>query len=49
MTPTIRLAPLSGSFGEGIPFFRSLTPITLNVFSSDILGGYPAGVNSVQE
>jgi len=43
------LAPLSGSFGGNIPFFRSLTPITLNVFSSDILGGYPAGVNSVQE
>jgi len=43
------LAPLSGSFGEGIPFFRSTTPITLNVYSSDILGGYPAGVTSVQE
>lgn len=41
------LAPLSGSFGDGIPFFRSLTPITLAVYSSDILGGYPAGVNSV--
>ncbi len=43
------LAPLSGSFGEGIPFFRDLTPITLNVYSSDILGGFPAGVSSVQE
>jgi Flp pilus assembly protein TadG len=42
-----QLAPLSGSFGAGIPFFRSLTPITLNVYSSDILGGYPAGVTSV--
>jgi Flp pilus assembly protein TadG len=41
------LAPLSGSFGAGIPFFRSNNPITLNVYSSDILGGYPAGVNSV--
>jgi len=41
------LAPLSGSFGQGIPFFRSLTAITLNVYSSDILGGFPAGVNSV--
>ncbi len=43
------LAPLSGSFGGSVPFLRNLTPITLNVFSSDILGGYPAGVNSVQE
>jgi Flp pilus assembly protein TadG len=41
------LAPLSGSFGQGIPFFRDLTPITLNVYSSDILGGYPVGVSSV--
>jgi Flp pilus assembly protein TadG len=41
------LAPISGSFGAGVPFFRSLTPITLNVYSSDILGGLPAGVNSV--
>jgi len=41
------LAPLSGSFGAGIPFFRNTNPITLNVYSSDILGGYPAGVNSV--
>ncbi|MBV9771024.1 MAG: pilus assembly protein [Bryobacterales bacterium] len=43
------IAPLSGSFGGGVPFFRDLTPITLNVYSSDILGGYPAGVNTVQE
>lgn len=43
------LAPLSGSYGGGVPFFRSTTPIVLNIFSSDILGGYPAGVNSVQE
>jgi Flp pilus assembly protein TadG len=42
------LAPLSGSYGGGIPFFRSNNPITLNVFSSDILGGYPAGTTSVQ-
>jgi Flp pilus assembly protein TadG len=41
------LAPLSGSFGQGLPFFRSTTPITLNVYSSDILGGYPAGTSSV--
>jgi Flp pilus assembly protein TadG len=43
------VAPLSGSFGGNVPFLRNLTPITLNVFSSDILGGYPAGVYSVQE
>lgn len=43
------IAPLSGSYGGNVPFFRSTTPITLNVYSSDILGGYPAGVNSVQE
>jgi len=41
------LAPISGSFGAGVPFFRSLAPIALNVYSSDILGGLPAGVNSV--
>jgi Flp pilus assembly protein TadG len=41
------LAPLSGSFGMGIPFYRSTTPLTLNVYSADILGGYPAGVTSV--
>lgn len=43
------LAPLSGSYGGNVPFFRSTTPIVLNIYSSDILGGYPAGVNSVQE
>ncbi len=42
-----QLAPLSGSFGNGIPFLRSLAPIALNIYSSDILGGYPAGVTSV--
>ena len=41
------LAPLSGSFGQGVSFFRSTSPITLNVYSSDILGGYPVGVSSV--
>jgi Flp pilus assembly protein TadG len=40
------LAPISGSFASG-NLFRSLTPITLHIYSSDILGGYPAGVNSV--
>jgi Flp pilus assembly protein TadG len=43
------VAPLSGSYGGNVPFFRSTTPITLNIFSSDILGGFPVGVNSVQE
>jgi Flp pilus assembly protein TadG len=43
------IAPLSGSYGGGVPFFRNTTPITLNIYSSDILGGYPAGVNSVTE
>jgi Flp pilus assembly protein TadG len=43
------IAPLSGSYGGSVPFFRSTTPITLNIFSSDILGGFPAGLNSVPE
>ncbi len=43
------IAPLSGSYGGGVPFFRNSTPITLNIYSSDILGGFPAGVNSVTE
>jgi Flp pilus assembly protein TadG len=44
------IAPLSGSSGSGgVPFLRSTTPITLNIYSSDILGAFPAGVNSVQE
>lgn len=43
------LAPISGSFGAGVPYFRSTTPITLAIYSSDILGGYPAGTNSVTE
>lgn len=41
------LAPLSGTFGANA--YRDTTPITLGVYSSDILGGYPAGVNAVQE
>jgi Flp pilus assembly protein TadG len=43
------LAPLSGSYGGNVPFFRSLTPITLNIYSSGVLGGYPVGVTSVTE
>jgi Flp pilus assembly protein TadG len=41
------LAPISGSWGSNA--YRSTTPVTLAVYSSDILGGYPAGVSSVQE
>jgi hypothetical protein len=43
------MVPLSGSFGWGVPFFRDNTPLTLKVYSSDILGGLPAGVTSVPE
>jgi hypothetical protein len=43
------IAPLSGSYGGAAPFFRSTTPISLNIFSSDILGGFPAGLNLVTE
>ena len=38
------MAPLSGTYG-----LRATTPLTLNVFSSDILGGYPVGTTSVAE
>ena len=41
------IAPLSGSYGMGIPFLRSTTPLSIAVYSSDILGGLPAGVTSV--
>jgi hypothetical protein len=41
------LAPISGSLGAGA--YRQKTPITLGVYSSDILGGYPAGVTTVAE
>ena len=41
------LAPLSGTWGSDA--IRSSAPITLGVYSSDILGGYPAGVSSVQD
>ena len=36
------LAPLSGTYA-----LRSTTPLSLNIYSSDILGGYPVGVTSV--
>jgi Flp pilus assembly protein TadG len=41
------LAPLSGTIGVN-PFYAS-GPFSLNVYSCDILGGYPAGVNSVPQ
>ncbi len=41
------IAPLSGSFGGSTPLFRSATPFTVSVYSSDLLGAYPAGANSV--
>lgn len=40
------LAPLSGSLIWS-QAQRTSTPVTFAVFSSDVLGGYPAGVNSV--
>jgi Flp pilus assembly protein TadG len=43
------MVPLSGSYGAGIPFFRADNPLTLNVYASDILGGYPVGVTGVPE
>jgi Flp pilus assembly protein TadG len=39
------IAPLSGSIGVS-PFYAS-APFALNVYSSDMMGGYPAGVTSV--
>lgn len=41
------LAPLSGGFGGGTPTINNSAPIGLKVYSSDILGGYPAGKTSV--
>jgi Flp pilus assembly protein TadG len=41
------IAPLSGSYGGGIPFYRTNNPLNLKVYALDILGGYPVGVSSV--
>lgn len=41
------LAPLSGGFGAGIPIFGNRSPLTLQLTSADVLGGYPVGVSSV--
>jgi Flp pilus assembly protein TadG len=44
------IAPLSGSSGAGgVPFMRNSTPISLNIYSSDILGSFPVNTNSVPE
>ena len=43
------MAPLSGSYGGNVPFFRSTSPVNLKVYAFDILGGFPAGVASVPE
>jgi Flp pilus assembly protein TadG len=38
------MVPLSGTLSNPI---RSSAPATINVYSSDVLGGYPAGLTSV--
>ena len=38
------IAPISGTYKN-----RSNTPLSLNVYASDILGGFPVGVSSVPE
>jgi Flp pilus assembly protein TadG len=43
------VAPLSGSYGGAVPFFRMSAPLNLKAFALDLLGGYPVGVNSVAE
>lgn len=41
------IAPLSASYGAGIPFYRARTPLSLKVYAYDVLGGYPVGQTSV--
>lgn len=41
------LVPLSGTCCVGTSPYRSQSPANINVYSSDILGGYPAGEDSV--
>ena len=46
------MIPLSGTGGGGMSNssaspYRPTSPTTVNVYSSDVLGGFPAGVNSV--
>jgi len=42
--PLSWLFPISGTVANP---YRSSSPASINVYSSDVLGGYPAGVNSV--
>lgn len=41
------MVPISGSYGGDTPMTRSSSPLAINVYSSDVLGGFPAGVNAV--
>ncbi len=41
------IAPLSGSYGGPVSTVGSTAPISIAVYSSDIMGGYPVGMNSV--
>jgi len=45
------MIPLSGTGGGGMlnnnSPYRGTSPTTVNVYAADVLGGYPAGVNSV--
>lgn len=43
------MAPISGNMWGWANTLYTSTPLSLKVFSSDILGGYPVGVTSVQE
>lgn len=42
--PLVWLAPISGSL---VNVYRSTQPATINLYASDVLNGYPAGVTSV--
>lgn len=41
------LVPISGTCCNGTSPYRSQSPANINVYSSDILGGFPAGLSSV--
>ncbi len=46
--PLVWMVPLSGGLaGTALTPYRSSSPGSVNVYSSDVLGGYPAGVASV--
>jgi len=45
--PLAWIAPLSGSLNFGQSMFYTSGNLNLNVFSADVLGGYPVGVTSV--